>query len=151
MIQLKPEDFKAVECVPVPEIVVKMAALALSRGEDGMDEFLQLPKVEDVPRPGAVRGWEIDDWRNFAIKSGWKEVEQTKHQFLFEHRVWTDGIRFGIAKTPGDWRSGMNSCSDLRKRFLSWRMMLYTALKALAEGGLIPKPVAKIWGDPSSL
>lgn len=93
--------------------------------------FLGLPRLEDLPRPGDVASWKIEDWERHAARHGFEVAGRSKHSYLFRHTLVP--FTFGLASSPGDQRSWTNTCGDLRRR---WRILLEAAVKAL----LAPAP-----------
>lgn len=104
-------------------------------GEDeGLDlaaDFLRVPRLDALPRPGDVAGWRLGDWERAAEGLGFAADGRTKHSFLFRHGVLP--VAFGLATTPGDERSWSNTCGDLRR---TWRLLLAESVRLL----LTPQP-----------
>lgn len=94
-------------------------------------DFLGVPRLDALPRPGEVVGWRLGDWERSAEALGFAADGRTKHSFLFRHQAMP--VTFGLATTPGDERSWANTCGDLRR---AWRVLLLEAAQVL----LAPAP-----------
>lgn len=93
---------------------------------DLVADFLRVPRLDALPRPGEVAGWRLGDWERAAAAVGFVADGRTKHSFLFRHEILP--VTFGLATTPGDERSWPNTCGDLRRR---WRLLLIDAVVQL--------------------
>lgn len=89
-------------------------------------DFLRVPRLDALPRPGDVAPWRLGDWERAAEALGFAADGRTKHSFLFRHGVLP--VSFGLATTPGDERSWSNTCGDLRR---AWRALLGEAARLL--------------------
>lgn len=89
-------------------------------------DFLRVPRLDALPRPGDVAPWRLGDWEKASAALGFAADGRTKHSFLFRHGVLP--VTFGLATTPGDERSWSNTCGDLRR---SWRLLLMEAAQLL--------------------
>jgi len=98
--------------------------------------YCGLPPKAAIPRPGETEGWEIRQWSVWAKEHGFNGMEKTTHSHQFTWPTYPN-IRIALSTTPGDRRSYVNSCQDLR---LAWRrgvgivgMMHSTIVSALAN------------------
>lgn len=101
---------------------------APARRLDVIAAFFGCVPPSELPRPGDVVSYNLQQWRDLAVRLGMFEDEQTKHAHVFRHRI-LRRVVIAPAGTTGDFRSQMNCLSDFR---LSYKMEL-SKLLTLSE------------------
>lgn len=85
---------------------------------DAAADAAGLPKYTELPRPGLVASWGINEWIDWGSSRGFKRGEDTTRSHIMEHAT-VPGLKLSYSKAGGDVRSMMNTCADFRKSCMS--------------------------------
>lgn len=93
--------------------IISAYSLAQSAPVGVVMQWMGAPIVSDCPTPGQARNWTHDMWKEWAAAHGYVYDSHTAHSHLYRHSV-IDHLRFGVATSPGDWRTPMAMAKDVR-------------------------------------
>lgn len=101
-------------------------------------KWMGLPGVGDCPTPGQARNWSKEQWEEWAKTFGYVFQGRTTHSYLFQHGL-VPHLNFGIATTPGDFRTPMAMAREVRCGIRDAVARLRPTVVAVACIGINPK------------
>lgn len=119
----------------VLDLRARLSASDVHQRLDAAAEQIGLPKYTEIPRPGLVATWTIDNWIDWGAPYGFVRGEDTTRSRVMEHTKFP-GLTLSYSKSGGDLRSMMNSCCDFRRSFMSTCEALAMCLIRMIDGAL---------------
>jgi Asp/Glu/hydantoin racemase len=95
----------------------KQLGVAIDIGDGAVDTVIArwfgAPVVSDCPTPGQASAWTKGDWEKWAAAYNYASEGRTAHSYLYRHKF-VGHLAFGIATSPGDFRTPMAMAREVR-------------------------------------
>ncbi len=95
-------------------------------------DLLELPRIQDFPRPGDARTWSISEWQEWGSDKSFVSGPKTRHGQMIQHKIWTT-VYASPSTTLGDPRGAMNCCQDARQTLINFLERARQCCKLLAQ------------------